>query len=44
MWCTRCSRWKRASESAGFRAWGARDDAGSDGRFLGRVGDGVVIA
>ncbi len=37
-------RWKRSSKSAGFRAWGARADAGSGMRFLGRVGDVIVVA
>ncbi len=36
--------WKRASESAGSRAWGARDDAGRGGRFLGHRGEVVVVA
>jgi hypothetical protein len=38
------SVWKRASQCAGSRASGARDDAGVGGRFLARAGDVVVVA
>jgi hypothetical protein len=40
----RPSDWRRASESAGSRASGARDDAGWGRRFLGHLGEVVVVA